>query len=332
VLHPRIAVLGRDQHDRPPGLDALPADIVYTDAAGLPAAIPGCEVLLLWDFFSPALRSAWPFADRLRWIHVAAAGVDAMLFDELVASDVVVTNARGIFDRPIAEYVLAAILAQAKQLHLSRDLQRRRTWQHRQTRSVAGQQVLIIGTGGIGRATARLLRAVGMRVRGAGRRPIADDPDLGTVVPSSDLIGHVGDVDHLVMAAPLTRQTTGMINAEVLAALRPGAHLINIGRGPQVDESALLDALDSGRGITATLDVFATEPLPEDHPFWGRDDVIVSPHLAGDTDGWRDRLAAQFVELAGRWLDGRPLVNIVDKERGYSRSDPQATAHQEEVR
>jgi phosphoglycerate dehydrogenase-like enzyme len=249
---------------------------------------------------------------------VAAAGVDAILFDDLVASDVVVTNARGIFDRPISEYVLAAILAEAKQLHRSRDLQRQRTWQHRETRSIAGQQVLIIGTGGIGRATARLLRAAGMRVRGAGRHPIDDDRDFDTVVASADLVEHVDDVDHLVMAAPLTPETTGMINSAVLAAMKPGSHLINIARGPQVDEDALLAALRSGRGITATLDVFQTEPLAVDHPFWDRDDVIISPHLSGDTEGWHDRLAAQFAELASRWLQGRPLINIVDKELGYT--------------
>lgn len=321
VVHPRIAVLCRDEHDRPPGLDRLPADLVYSDAAGLPTAIRDAEVLFLWDFFSPALRSAWPYAQRLRWIHVASAGVDAILFDELVRSEVVLTNARGIFDQPIAEYVLAAILAEVKQLHRSRELQRQHRWQHRETRSVAGQCALIVGTGGIGRATARLLRAAGLQVRGAGRRPIADDPDFGTVIASDDLARHLEDVDHLVMAAPLTPQTTGMINAAVLGAMKPGAHLINIGRGSQVDEAALLDALGSGRGITATLDVFGTEPLPDDHPFWDRQDVIISPHLSGDTEGWRDRLAAQFVDLATRWLDGRPLINVVDKELGYSRPE-----------
>ena len=321
VLLSRIAVLCRDDQDRPPGLEALSADIVYTDAAGLPGAIQRAEALLLWDFFSPALRSAWPAAERLRWIHVAAAGVDAILFDELVESEVEITNARGVFDRPIAEYVLAAILAQAKQLHLSRELQRNRVWQHRETRELAGQQALIIGTGGIGRTTARLLRSVGLQVRGVGRRAVGDDPDFGTIVAGSDLAGQLADVDHLVMAAPLTPQTAGMINAEVLAALKPGAHVINVGRGQEVDEAALLQALESGRGLTATLDVFCTEPLPSDHPFWDRDDVIISPHLSGDSVGWRARLAAQFVDLATRWLEGRPLINIVDKRLGYSRPD-----------
>ncbi|MBO0810885.1 MAG: D-2-hydroxyacid dehydrogenase [Microlunatus sp.] len=320
MVHRRIAVLCRDDHDRPPGVDVLDAELVYSDAAGLPSAIRGAEALFVWDFFSSALRSAWPYADRLRWIHVAAAGVDALLFDELIRSDVVVTNARGIFDQPIAEYVLAAILAQAKQLHRSRDLQRQRSWQHRETAAVSGRQVLIVGTGGIGRATARLLRAAGLRVRGAGRQPIDDDPDFDTVIASSELARHIGDVDHLVMAAPLTTETTDMINSTVLGALKDGAQVINVGRGQQVDETALLDVLRSGRGITATLDVFRTEPLPVDHPFWDRDDVIISPHLAGDTEGWHDRLAAQFTEIASRWLDGLPLINIVDKELGYSHS------------
>ena len=314
----RIAVLCRDDQDRPPGVGSLPAEVVYTDAAGLPDAIQKADALFLWDFFSPALQAAWSAAERLRWIHVAAAGVDAVLFDELVHSGVVLTNAQGVFDQPIAEYVLALILAHAKQLHLSRDLQRNHVWQHRETRELAGQQVLIVGTGGIGRATARLLRATGLQVRGAGRRAIGDDPDFGMVVDSNDLASQVADVDHLLMAAPLTPRTSGMINSEVLAALKPGAHLINIGRGHQVDELALLRELASGRGLSASLDVFTTEPLPDDHPFWDRDDVVISPHLSGDTFGWRDRLASQFVELANRWLGGKPLINIVDKQLGYS--------------
>lgn len=318
MVLPRIAVLCRDDQDRPPGLDAIPAELVYTAAAGLPEAIRDADALFLWDFFSPALRSAWPAAGRLRWIHVAAAGVDAILFAELVDSDVVVTNARSIFDQPIAEYVLTAIGAHAKQLHLSRDLQRDHVWQHRETRALAGQQVLIIGTGGIGRATARLLRATGLRVRGAGRVPVADDPDFGAVVASAELADHLGDVDQLVLAAPLTAETSGMINSAVLAAMKPGSQLINVGRGQLVDEQDLLQALDSGRGLTATLDVFGTEPLQVDHPFWDRDDVIISPHLSGDTVGWRDRLAAQFAELAILWLQGEPLINIVDKRLGYS--------------
>jgi phosphoglycerate dehydrogenase-like enzyme len=318
----QIAVLCRDDHDRPPGIEALAdrAQLTYATADTLPQAIEDADALFLWDFFSPAVRAAWPHATRLQWIHVAAAGVDAILFDELVASDVRLTNARGIFDQPIAEYVLATVLAQAKQLYRSYELQRDRRWEHRETRSIAGQHAMVVGTGGIGRATARLLRAAGMRVTGAGRRPRTDDQDFGTVVGSDRLAEHLGDVDHIVLVAPLTSQTRGMIDSAVLSAVKPGTHLINVGRGQLVDDDALLAALRSGRLSAASLDVFSTEPLPDDHPFWHEPGVLISPHLSGDAIGWHDRLAAQFVEIAERWLAGLDLINIVDKQRGYSAS------------
>ncbi|QDP97196.1 D-2-hydroxyacid dehydrogenase [Microlunatus elymi] len=317
---PQIAVLCRDDQDRPPGLESLAGRVTFrfTDADGLPDAIAGADGLFVWDFFSPAVRAAWPRANRLRWLHVAAAGVDAVLFDELINSDVVVTNARGVFDQPIAEYVLAMILAETKQLHRTRQLQREHRWQHRETRSLAGQHALIVGTGGIGRATARLLTAAGLRVTGAGRVAVDEDPDFATVVESSALERNVGEVDHLIMVAPLTQATTGLINARVLAAMKPGSHLINVGRGPSVDEDALAAALRTGPIGAASLDVFCSEPLPDDHPFWELPNAFVSPHMSGDTDGWLCRLAGQFVDTAERWLDGRELINIVDKRRGYS--------------
>ncbi|MFD1214757.1 D-2-hydroxyacid dehydrogenase, partial [Arthrobacter sp. GCM10027362] len=151
---PRVVVLAAENQPRPHNLERLKAraDVVLTDAAGLPAALPGADVLFLWDFFSPALRAAWPRADALRWVHVAAAGVDAVLFDELRASDVAVTNARGVFDAPIAEFVLASVLAHDKQLHLSKSLQRQGLWRHREPARTAGSHALVVGTGGIGRA------------------------------------------------------------------------------------------------------------------------------------------------------------------------------------
>ncbi|HEY9289898.1 MAG TPA: D-2-hydroxyacid dehydrogenase [Microlunatus sp.] len=317
---PVIAVLCRDDHDQPPGLDVLAERVRlrFTDADGLPEAIAGADALFVWDFFSPAVRAAWPRADSLRWIHVAATGVDAVLFEDLINSDVVLTNARGVFDQPIAEYVLAMILARAKQLHETRRLQDERRWQHRETTSVAGQHALIVGTGGIGRATARLLRAVGLRVTGAGRSPTDHDPDFGTVVDSMQLDRHLAGVDQLIMVTPLTPATTGLINSQVLAAMKPGSHLINVGRGPTVQEAALLQALRSGPLGAASLDVFDAEPLPDDHPFWDQPNLFISPHMSGDTVGWSQRLADQFVDTAVRWLDGGELINMVDKRRGYS--------------
>jgi len=316
---PKLVILAEDGQPRPYNLDALKArtDVVISPAADLPHTIKGADVLFLWDFFSSALRDAWPQADALKWVHVAAAGVDAMLFDGLRESDVPLTNAHGTFDQPIAEFVLASVLAHDKQLHRSKSLQQQATWQHREPTRTAGSRVLVVGTGGIGRATARLLRAVGMEVRGAGRTARDGDDDFGSVVPTAELAEHAAWADHVVLIAPLTEQTRHMLNAEVLAALKPTAHLVNVGRGALVDEPALVEALRSGSIAAASLDVFEQEPLPADHPFWPMDNVHISAHMSGDVVGWRDALADQFLANLDRWLAGEPLANLVDKERGY---------------
>lgn len=316
---PVIAVLCERADDRPRQLEPLVdrVEFRFTDRAGLPAALGGAQALLLWDFLSDALTAAWPAADSLQWVHIVAAGVDRLLFDELVASDIVVTNARGIFERPIAEFVLASILATAKQLRESHDLQREHRWLHRETESIRDQTVLIVGTGAIGREIAGLLRAVGMQVRGAGRTTRTGDPDFGDVVASDRLPEQVGWADHLVVAAPLTDQTRGMVNTAVFAAMKPTAQLINVGRGPIVDEPALLDALQRKQITAAAIDVFVAEPLPPDSPVWTTPGLAVSPHMSGDVVGWRDALARQFVDNAERWLAGDALGNVVDKQLGF---------------
>lgn len=314
---PVVAVLCEKASDRPPGLDGLDVEFRYCAADGLADAVHGANALLLWDYFSRAVKDAWPHADRLEWIHITAAGVDTLLFDELRASDVVVTNARGVFDRAIAEYVLGAVIAYAKRSLASFDLQRQQIWRHRETRSVTGANALVVGTGGIGREIGRLLRAAGMEVRGAGRRPVADDPDFGVIVDSTDLAAEVGWCDHLILAAPLTPATHGIVDGTVLAAMKPDAHLVNIARGPMVDEAALLAALTERRIGGATLDVFDTEPLPQGHPLWNAPNTVVTPHMSGDAVGWREALAEQFATNARRWLAGEPLLNVVDKKLGY---------------
>ena len=316
---PVVVVLCASSDQRPPHLEALDGRVTlrYADAAGLASAVGEARALFLWDFFSTAVADVWSHCDRLEWIHVAAAGVDTLLFDGLRESRVTVTNARGVFDRPIAEYVLASVLAHAKRLHESHDLQREAVWRHRETRTVAGARALVVGTGGIGREIARLLRAVGLQVRGAGRTARTNDVDFGDVVASADLVHQVGWCDYLINAVPLTPQTRGLINAEVFAALRPSAHLVNVGRGATVVQHELADALAASRFDGASLDVFEREPLPADSPLWCLPEVVVSAHMSGDVTGWRDVLARQFVANAERWLAGEPLENVVDAALGY---------------
>ena len=316
-FRPVVAVLCAKPDDRPPGLDDLPVDFRFCDADGLADAVRGAQGLLLWDFFSTAVRDVWNDADALEWIHITAAGVDTLLFDELRDSAVVVTNARGVFDRPLAEFVLGAVIAHAKDSRTSFALQARHEWRHRETRSVTGATALVVGTGGVGREIGKLLRAAGLHVRGAGRRTATDDPDFGEIVSSAELSTHAGWADHLILAAPLTDATRGLVDATVLAAMKPDAHLVNIARGPMVDEAALLDALITHQIGGATLDVFDTEPLPPDHPLWDAPNVTITAHMSADVVGWRDELAAQFAANARRWLAGEDLHNVVDKKLGY---------------
>ncbi|MGC0273844.1 D-2-hydroxyacid dehydrogenase [Pseudactinotalea sp. Z1739] len=318
---PAIAVLLDSEGSRPPGLKALEgrAQVRYADADSLGEAVQGAQALFLWDFFSTAVRDVWDRCGDLDWIHVAAAGVDTLLFDELRESDVMVTNARGVFDQPIAEFVLASVLAHAKLLHESAQFQAERTWVHRETTRVAGKNALVVGTGAIGRACARLLGAVGMTVHGAGRTARAGDADFAGIHASADLPAYVGWADYVINAAPLTRATTGLFDAPVFAAMRPGAHFINIGRGASVVEDDLLTVVCQGPLDGASLDVFGTEPLPAEHPLWDAPGVRISAHMSGDVVGWRDELAAQFLDNAERWLAGQDPVNVVDKSAGFVR-------------
>ncbi|WP_032402399.1 D-2-hydroxyacid dehydrogenase [Rhodococcoides fascians] len=305
--------------DLPGGLESVVevADVRYATADTLADAVDGADALLLWDFFSPAVESAWPRCGSLKWIHIAAAGVDSLMFDELVESDVVVTNSRGVFDRPIAEFVLAQILAFAKDSERSRALQHSKIWQHRETERIDGAHAMIVGTGAIGRAIAALLSAVGMSVSGVGRTAREGDRDFGTVYASDDLADEVARADYLVLVAPLTEQTRGLVDDSVLTAMKPGARVINVGRGELLDTEALLKHLGSGHITGAALDVFETEPLSADHPLWTAENVILTPHMSGDASGWKQRLAEVFADNARRYFRGEPLLNVVDKKLGF---------------
>src|SRR5690554_1164456 len=300
------------------------AEVRYTKVDGLAEAVRGADALFLWDYFSTAVKDIWQHADSLKWIHVAAAGVDKLLFDELRDSDVIVTNSRGIFDRPIAEFVLASILGFAKDLPGSLLRQQQSIWEHRETERIDDKSALIVGTGSIGRETARLLTAVGMRVSGVGRTERSADADFGEIHASDRLASVVDSFDYVVLIAPLTDATRGMVDESVLTAMKPSARLVNVGRGELVDDDALIAALRSDAIAGAALDVFSTEPLPADSPLWAMENVLISSHLSGDAVGWLERLSALFAENARRYLAGDPLLNVIDKRLGFVPPDPSA--------
>lgn len=308
------------------GLDTLQnfADVrLVTDPANLPAALPGAEILYLWDYFADGLRSAWPAADALRWIHVPAAGVDKLLFPELVDSDVTVTNARGIFDQAMAEYALTGILHFTKNIPQALRNQQDGRWEYFRTGNLAGTRALIAGTGSIGRTTAKLLRAVGITADGLGRTARPGDADFDTIHASTDFAAVAGEYDYIALAAPLTETTRGMLNAEVLAAMRPSAVLVNMGRGQLVDQAALAGALQNEAIAGAVLDVTHPEPLPASDPLWGLENVLITPHLSGDSQTHLPAMAAQFEDNLRRYLAGQPLLNVVDKRLGFVPSSSQ---------
>ncbi|MEU3710835.1 D-2-hydroxyacid dehydrogenase [Streptomyces catenulae] len=312
-----VLVLGSDP---PPKLDRLTgrARVVSADPATLADRLRTADVLLAWDFTSDAIRGAWPVTGpRPGWVHTASAGVDRLLCPALVADDTLVTNARGVFEQPIAEYVAGLVLAMAKDFYGSWELQRQRRWRHRDTRRLAGTHAVVVGSGPIGRAVGTTLKALGVTVDLVGRRERTGDPQFGTVRASGALQPLLGGADWVVCAAPLTDATRGLFGPEAFAAMRPGAHFVNVGRGPLVDEDALVAALRGGHLAGAALDVFRQEPLPPDSPLWQTPGLIVSPHMSGDTLGWRDALAEQFVDNFDRWAAGEPLENVVDKQLGY---------------
>jgi phosphoglycerate dehydrogenase-like enzyme len=316
ILHSHSGDTGK-----PPGTDVLDdlAEVRYATDNDLVSTLPGADVLFVWDFRSHALAGAWEAAGKLRWVHAGSAGVNHVLSPEVVSGEVVVTNSRGVFDEPMAEYVLALALALAKDLPGTFALQRERRWRHRETERLGGKQALVAGTGPIGRAIGRKLAAAGMTVTGVGRSARDADPDLGSVLPMERLAEGLAGADYVVLAAPLTDATRGMIDKAALAELKPSARLINVGRGPLVVQDDLVEALAAGRLAGAALDVFADEPLPADSPLWAMPNVIVSPHMSGDVVGWRSELVALFHDNLTRYLDGRPLRNVVDKQRGYVR-------------
>ncbi|KAB8171106.1 D-2-hydroxyacid dehydrogenase [Streptomyces sp. 3MP-14] len=314
---PRVLVL---DDDPPPRLDRLAgrADVLYSDANSLAKRLPEADVLLVWDFLSDAVRHAWPGAGaRPVWVHTASAGVDRLLFPELLESDAVITNARGVFDRPIAEYVAGLVLALAKDFRGTWVAQSQRRWLHRETAKVYGSNALVVGSGPIGRRIGALLQTLGVTVELVGRRARERDPAFGRVHSADSLPELLPEADWVICAAPLTPQTAGMFDAATLALMRPTARLINIGRGAHVVVDDLAEALRAGRIAGAALDVLPDEPLGPDSPLWDVPNLLISPHMSGDTFGWRDDLAEQFVDNFDRWHAGRPLFNVVDKRLGY---------------
>lgn len=279
------------------------------------AALPEAEVYCGWEL--PADRLAQ--APRLRWVHCAGAGVDRLPLAELAARGVTVTNSRGTHVTLLAEYALGAMLMFARHLHVAHRQQiLHRAWNRPPALGgqLAGRTVAILGLGAIGADLARRCAQFGMRVIGLKREP-GPVPHVETVYGPDELEACLRQADYVVVTLPLTPRTRRMIGAAQLAAMKPDAVLVNLGRGEVVDETALAAALAAGRLRGAALDVFEQEPLPGDSPLWGLENVLITPHTAGSAPYYADLAVPLFCENLGRYLRGEPLRNVVDPVRGY---------------
>jgi phosphoglycerate dehydrogenase-like enzyme len=277
-------------------------------------------VLFNWSESGLLFREVFTMCPQLRWVHSRAAGLDNLLFPEIVESPVPLTNGSGVFSPPLGEFVLGAMLYFAQDFRRLIRCQAARVWEARDIEEIAGRTVGIVGYGDIGRAVSTRAHALGMHVLALRRTgpPLSGvDPLIDQFYGPATRLEMIPRCDYLVVSAPLTPETRGLIGAAEFAAMQPHAVVINIGRGPVIDEAALIDALTTNRIRGAALDVFDTEPLPEGHPFYALENVLLSPHCADHTPDWLDRAMQFFLDQFERLRQGEPLLNVVDKRRGY---------------
>jgi len=321
VTEPPVVVVWRAANaDHLPGIEAAGAvaEVRFApDATTLRSALGDADAVFFFHGSKPDLEEAWPLATTLRWVQSASDGVDGLLFPALAQSDVVVTNARGVFDDAIAEWVIGAMLAMVTGLDRSLVSQTERRWDDdRGTERLAGKRFLAVGPGPIGRAAARRARDLGMVVAAVGRAPRHDDL-FERIGGPGDLYAMLAEADVVLDALPLSPGTRHFFDADAFAAMKPTARFLNVGRGATVDEAALVDALERGALRGAALDVFEEEPLPPTSPLWTLPTVIVSPHICGDFDGWERAVVDVFLDNLGRFVRGETLRNRVDTRAGF---------------
>jgi phosphoglycerate dehydrogenase-like enzyme len=278
------------------------------------------DVILNWSGSGALLREVFLMCPGVRWVHSRAAGLDGQLFAELVDSHVPLTNGRGVFSQSLGEFALAAMLHFAKDLRRMVRNQEAGRWEPFDIVEISGQTVGIVGYGDIGRAVATRARAMGMRILAIKRHgpPLYNvDPLVNQFYAPDARLEMMSRAHYIVASAPLTAETRGMIGEAEFAAMSPSAVVINIGRGPVIDEAAMVKALQERRIRGAALDVFDTEPLPAGHAFYSLDNVLLSPHCADHTPDWTEQAMRFFLAQFDHFVRGEPLQNVVKKQLGY---------------
>ncbi len=309
--------LGHDQRTRrsevPPAPDLAAGEPPISDA--LRDALARAEVMITLD--APLDLAA--YAPRLRWIQAIGSGVGHFVPSGLQDGSIVLTNAAGIAAVPIAEWVLARVLAVYKRLDEHAEQQRAHQWNQRLGALLAGRRALVVGLGAIGKEVARRLRAFDVHVVGVRRSwtPGMSSSDADEVIGPDGLMGALGSAHIVVVSAPGTAANADLFDARAFAAMRRGAMFINVARGSLVDEAALIEALRSGHLRAAAVDVARQEPLPADSPLWDTPNLAISPHSSASADRYLDRVAEIFYNNLALYIAGQDLVNVVDLARDY---------------
>ncbi|MGB7281653.1 MAG: D-2-hydroxyacid dehydrogenase [Candidatus Acidiferrum sp.] len=294
--------------------------LIGDSAEALEEAAADAQVLFHWSGALALFKKVFAMCPNLRWVHTRSAGLDKVLFPKLVGSSVTLTNGTGVFSAALGEFALGAILYFAKDFRRMMNNQKAAVWDAFDVLPIAGATVGIIGYGDIGRAVATRVKAMGMKVlavkRHASMSSEADALAEQTYTPEHRL-EMLARCDYVVVAAPLTAETRGMIGEPEFAAMKMTAVVINVGRGQVINEGALINALSDGRIKGAGLDVFEHEPLPQGHPFYKLENVLLSPHCADHTPDWLENAMVFFGEQYERFRKAEPLLNVVDKKLGY---------------
>lgn len=280
---------------------------------------PKADVILAGYPKVDLLPAIFPKAVRVRWVHSLRAGVEKVLFPELIASPVIFTNGRGAYKRQLADFVIAAILFFAKDLRRMITRQEAGLWAPFDPEDVEGTVLGVVGYGEIGRACAERARCFGMKILGLRRRPELSEGDTlpGEIFGPNHLREMLSKCDYVLLAMPNTTATRHLIGKAEIDSMKPTAVLINVGRGSVVDERALADALEGNRIRGAALDVFEAEPLPSGHPFYRLKNLLLAPHCADQTPMWREHAVEDFIRNFERFSRGESLENVVDKSAGY---------------
>ena len=294
--------------------------VVGDSVQAFTGATENADIIFNWSASRALVRDVFLMSPRLRWIHSRSAGLEQALFPELVDSEVILTNGSGVFSPSLGEFALAAILYFAKDFRRMIRNQMAGVWEQFDVTMVSGRTLGIVGYGSIGRAIASRARALEMKVL-AFRQHLSQhsqkDPLIDQVYGREGLAEMLSQCDYVAVSLPLTEQTRGLIGDAEFAVMKKDAVLINVGRGPTIDEGALIKALSEKRIRGAALDVFDQEPLAQGHPFYSMENVLLSPHCADHTSDWLDNASRFFLAQLQRFRNGQQLLNIVDKRLGY---------------